>query len=116
MGRPVSLSVLITEGLAPGLRGAIAKWMVELAPGTYIGSLSARVRTELWGEVANWVLQRQVGYAALVYPAQTEQGFAVDSLGDTRYNITDFDGIALVSRQHETREIRAPDAETYRGW
>lgn len=100
----MALVVLVTERLSEGLRGAISKWLVEVGPGTYVGTLSARVREELWAQVAEWTANDQLGYALLVHPAPTEQGFRIDAQGDSTYAVRDRDGIDLVERHHKRRD------------
>lgn len=45
------------ERAPPSLRGTLSLWLVEIAPCTYIGEISARVRDRLWtrieGEIRN---------------------------------------------------------------
>ena len=41
------------ERAPPSLRGALALWLVEIAPCTYVGEVTARVRNRLWNRIEN---------------------------------------------------------------
>jgi len=47
-----TMTVIATTAIPDHLRGALTRWMIEPAPGLYVGTLSARVRTELWTAVS----------------------------------------------------------------
>lgn len=68
--------------------------MIEPAPGLYAGTLSAKVREELWAVVAASVGD---GAAVLICPAENEQRFMIRTVGPMRREIVDFDGLALVA-------------------
>ena len=87
------MTVIIVEAVPPSLRGLLTRWMIEPAPGVFVGTLSARVRDLLWAEVR---LRIRDGYATIVHRAQTEQGFLVDTYGAPRREVLDFDGLQLV--------------------
>ena len=36
--------VLVLTACPPGLRGDVSRWLLEIAPGVFVGRLSARVR------------------------------------------------------------------------
>jgi len=112
----MSLTVFVTERLSPGLRGVISKWLVEVNPGVYVGTLSARVRSEVADEVASWVLAKELGYALMIYPTNSEQGYAMEAWGTSRYGIVDLDGLALVSEQHAISQFRPEVEEIDPGW
>lgn len=40
--------VLVLTACPSGLRGDISRWMLEIAPGVFVGRLSTRVRERLW--------------------------------------------------------------------
>lgn len=68
--------------------------MLEPAPGLYVGTLSGKVREELWTVVSASVGE---GAAVMVSPADTEQRFTIRSAGTMRREVVDFDGIELVA-------------------
>jgi CRISPR-associated protein Cas2 len=75
------------------LRGALSRWTTEVVPGIFGGTVSARVRDQLWNVVTDVVAD---GAALLVHPAPTEQGYAIRTAGTRRRVPTDFDGLTLM--------------------
>lgn len=91
-----SVTVLATTAVPPSLRGALSRWTIEVIPGIFVGTLSARVRDELWAAASAVVGD---GAAVLVYAAATEQGFALRTAGTRRRHPADFDGLTLIRMQ-----------------
>jgi CRISPR-associated protein Cas2 len=88
------------------VRGALTRWMTEPAPGLYVGTLSARVRDELWTVIAASVSD---GAAVLVHPAANEQGYALRTAGERRRIPVDVDGLTLVAlRPDQYQELANP--------
>ena len=84
--------VIILQKAPQALRGQLTRWMLEPAPGVYVGRVTARVREQLWLRVS-----RQIGggTAVLVHRSQNEQGFRVETIGQTKRTPVDFDGFQL---------------------
>ncbi|WP_223830249.1 type I-E CRISPR-associated endoribonuclease Cas2e [Nocardiopsis quinghaiensis] len=76
------------------LRGALSRWLLEVTPELYVGTVSARVRDELWDATSACVAD---GVAVLLYPADNEQGFEVRTAGQRRRRPADFDGLTLIA-------------------
>ena len=87
------MMVLATTAVPDSLRGALSRWTIEVIPGIYVGTVSARVRDELW-QAASAVVGD--GAAVQVYVAATEQGFALRTAGTRRRHPVDFDGLTLI--------------------
>lgn len=87
--------VLVLIGAPPGLRGHVTRWLVELAPGVFAGTVSARVRDNLWTTVAERVGD---GQAVLVLPSKNEQGWTTRTAGLDRWWPIDIDGLILMER------------------
>src|SRR5580700_8936196 len=85
--------VLILERVPAGLRGELSRWMLEPKANVFVGRLSAIVRDRLWQKAAK---DAKGGAGILVYAAQNEQGFAVQSFGDTTRALMDWEGLLLV--------------------
>lgn len=85
--------VLSTTAVPEHVRGALTRWLIEPGPGFYVGTVSARVRDELWAAVAASVGD---GMAICVYPSDNEQGFRLQTAGERRRRMADFDGLQLV--------------------
>lgn len=115
----MSLSVIASSSLSPGLRGVLTRWYLEVLPGIFVADVPARIRDEVWNEVADWIWQvpDRPAYAALIVHAPTEQGFRIATAGEDGYTVTDFDGFALISRQHKKRLDSEPNFdEDEVGW
>ena len=82
-----------------GLRGALTKWLLEVASGVFVGQVSARVKDELWSQVKE--LCRN-GRAVLVFSTNGEQRLDFRVHGDT-WEPIDFDGIKLILRPSVSR-------------
>jgi len=110
-----SMVTLATTAVPDWVRGAISRWFIEVAPGLYIGTVSARVRDQLWDAVSEVVKD---GAAVLAYPDNNEQGFSLRTAGSRRRIPTDFDGLTLVTMQApeqpagDPEPSEAPEAST----
>lgn len=89
-----NLSVIHTTAVPDHVRGALSRWMLEPAPGLYVGTLSKKVRDELWSVVAASVGD---GAAVLIHPADTEQRFALRTAGERRRTPIDVEGVILIA-------------------
>lgn len=87
------------------LRGALTRWLLEVTPELYVGTVSARVRDELWASVAACTGD---GMSVLVYPSNNEQGFELRTAGTRRRQPVDFDGMTLVAFQTVGKETAKP--------
>ena len=93
-----SLTVLTTTAVPDHVRGALTRWMIEPTPGLYVGTLSGRVRDELWRVVSASI---GAGSAVLVHPESNEQGYALRTAGERRRIPVDFDGLTLIAFRPE---------------
>jgi CRISPR-associated protein Cas2 len=84
--------VLIVERVSASVRGELTRWLIQPKTGVFVGSISARVRQRLWERVKK---ARSKGAAVLIYSSDTEQGFRVESVGDTSKMMVDFEGLIL---------------------
>ena len=62
--------VLVLAACPAGLRGQLTRWLMEIAPGVFVGRVSKRVRELLWSRVVE--LSRD-GRAIVVFSARNEQ-------------------------------------------
>ncbi|WP_369383183.1 type I-E CRISPR-associated endoribonuclease Cas2e [Streptomyces sp. cg36] len=101
-----NLTVLATTAVPDHVRGALTRWMIEPTPGLYVGTLSARVRDELWRVVSGSIGS---GAAVLIHPEANEQGFTLQTAGERRRIPVDLDGLTLVAfRPEESQEMANP--------
>lgn len=87
------MTVIVVSRVTPSLRGKLTRWMLQVHPGVFVGTLSARVREKLWGLVSG---SRRAGVCLLIARAPNEQGFTLATTGESRREIADFDGLTLV--------------------
>lgn len=88
-----SMIVISTTAVPDHVGGALSRWLIEPCPGLFVGTVSARVRDELWAAVSASVGD---GMAVLIHPADNEQGFAMRTSGQRRRHVVDFDGLQLI--------------------
>ncbi|MFK0172606.1 type I-E CRISPR-associated endoribonuclease Cas2e [Streptomyces sp. NPDC090306] len=89
-----AMTVISATAVPDHLRGALTRWLLEVTPTLYIGTISARVRTELWNSLTACITD---GSAVLAYPAANEQGFTLYTVGPQRRDPLDFDGLTLIA-------------------
>lgn len=102
--------VLVTSAAPPGLRGELTRWLLEIAPGVYVGHLSARVREKVW-ELTQANIRN--GRAIMVIPARNEQRLEFLTCGDAWEPVT-FDGLKLVRRREKNSGQRSEEPATPR--
>ncbi|MBK6887880.1 MAG: type I-E CRISPR-associated endoribonuclease Cas2 [Tetrasphaera sp.] len=90
------MTVIVLVAAAPGLRGHLTRWLVEVQAGVFVGTPSRRIRDRLWTVLSDRIGDGQV---VMVEPAGNEQGWAVRTAGKQRWAPVDFDGLMLVARQ-----------------
>lgn len=97
-----SMIVISATAVPDHLRGALTRWLLEVTPELYIGTVSARVRDELWTSVTACTAD---GAAVLAYPAANEQGFTLQTTGSRRRTPIDFDGLTLMAFEKKSQEM-----------
>ena len=102
-----SMVVIATTAVPDHLRGALSRWTLEVTPGIFVGTVSARVRDQLW-EATSAVVGD--GAALLVHPAANEQGFTLRTAGTRRRRPADFDGLTLIRMTAQPRTTSTPGA------
>lgn len=86
--------VFSTSAVPVGLRGELTRWLLEVAPGTFVGNLSSRVRDALWDLC---VQEAGNGSVLLVHAARNEQRLAFRTHG-TNWMPVDQEGLTLILR------------------
>ncbi|MFF1627429.1 type I-E CRISPR-associated endoribonuclease Cas2e [Streptomyces sp. NPDC058272] len=100
-----SMIVLSATAVPDHLRGALTRWLLEVTPELYVGTVSARVRDELWTAAAACTGD---GMSVLAYPSDNEQGFELRTAGTRRRQPVDFDGLTLIAFNRESKEGANP--------
>jgi len=85
--------IFITENVPSSLRGKLTKWMLQLKPGVFIGTLSALVGEKLWNKIRE---KQGNGGAIWVKATNNEQRYKLTVSGKTNWKINDFDGLQLI--------------------
>ncbi|MEU7044731.1 type I-E CRISPR-associated endoribonuclease Cas2e [Streptomyces varsoviensis] len=108
------MTVIILANCPAGLRGFLTRWLLELSPGVFLGSPSARVRDVLWAEVRQYSGK---GRALLAYQTNNEQGFTFET-HDHAWHPTDHEGLTLLHRPNPTQPHKParPTDPPKQGW
>ncbi len=85
--------MIVLESVPPSLRGELARWMIEVTAGIFVGRLSALVRDKLWKKI---IERKREGGAAIVQVKDNEQRFDITMDGFPGRSVVDFDGMLLV--------------------
>ncbi|MEU6402596.1 type I-E CRISPR-associated endoribonuclease Cas2e [Streptomyces sp. NPDC046985] len=100
-----SMITISATAVPDHLRGALSRWLLEVTPELYVGTVSARVRDELWASVAACTGD---GMSVLIYPSDNEQGFEIRTAGTRRRSPVDFDGMTLIVFGVTGKELAIP--------
>lgn len=95
---------LVLSKVPVGLRGHLTKWLMEAAPGVFVGRVSARVRDELWRITLDGL---EGGTALMVIAQPNEQGFEIRNSGH-RWEPVDLDGFIALRRPSADDVTAAP--------
>lgn len=105
------MTVIVVTACSAGLRGHLTRWLLEISPGVFVGTVSKRVRQLLWVRVLEMV---KTGRALMVYRANNEQGFAFE-VHEHDWVPIDFEGLTLMLRPGEVVDDAAGERST-EGW
>lgn len=86
--------VMVLTACPPGVRGDLSKWLLEIAPGVFVGHVNARVRERLWARILEFVRE---GRAIMVYSVRNEQHLAFE-VHQPDWNVVDCEGVRLIKR------------------
>jgi len=86
--------VMILKKPPASLKGELTRWLIELQPGVFVGNPTQRVREELWKKTTR---RKRSGHVLQLWSTPSPQGFAFREHGDSKRQLTDFDGLALVT-------------------
>lgn len=94
------MTVIVLSACPVGLRGDLTRWFLEIAPGVFVGHVSARVRERVWIRVKAFA---KSGRAIMVYPAANEQHLAFE-VHQPDWAPVDCDGLELIMRPKGTED------------
>jgi CRISPR-associated protein Cas2 len=95
----MSFLAVVTEKVPPRLRGRLAKWLLEMPAGVYIGDASRRTREMIRKQLINGC---EDGNVVMASGSSHESGCEFQTLGPSRRLPVEFDGLMLVAF-HPTR-------------
>lgn len=96
--------VIVLENAPVSLRGELSRWLVEPAPGVYLGHVSALVRDKLWDKCCKNIRQ---GGVVQAWTTNNEQHFQMRVFGDTSRQVVDFEGLQLVCMINQSENSQA---------
>jgi CRISPR-associated protein Cas2 len=105
------MTVIVVTACPAGLRGDLTRWLLEISPGVFVGTVNKRVRTLMWARVLEMV---RTGRALMVYRANNEQGLAFE-VHEHNWSPVDFEGITLMLRPADEAE-ETPAQRSTEGW
>jgi len=104
------MTIIVLTRCPTGLRGFLTRWLMEIAPGVFIGNPTARIREALWEEVRRYA---DTGRALLAHTTDNEQGFTFET-HDHKWEPIDHEGITLIRRPKQTPTVTATPPPS--GW
>lgn len=102
--------VIVLTACPVGLRGHLTRWLLEVSAGVFVGSVSTRVREELWARVVSLVKD---GRALMVFEASNEQGYEFRNHRH-HWDVVDVEGVTLMRRPTEAGG--EPASARTKGW
>lgn len=102
------MMVLILQSVPAGIRGEVAKWLLEPFPGVFVGHVSARVRDKLWEKC---VSNKRVSGVVQIWSTNSEQRFKMRGHGTVRREIIELDGVQLVRIPEENAVLMMEDVK-----
>lgn len=103
--------VVVLTACPTGLRGDLTRWLFEVAPGVFVGHVSARIRERLRERIVALV---KGGRAIMVYSARNEQHLAF-KVHQLDWEPVDCDGLELIRRPGGTEDATFAGAPP-KGW
>lgn len=90
-----NMVVLVVENASPSLKGELSRTMIEPKSGIFVGKISALVRDKLWDKACK---NLKKGGCILIYPTNNEQGYSIQTFGETTRSVINFDGLNLIKQ------------------
>ena len=94
------MTIIVLTACPAGLRGDLTRWLLEIAPGVFVGHISARVRERIWVRVKGLT---RGGRAIMAYSAANEQHMAFE-VHQPDWEPVDCDGLKLIRRPKGTED------------
>ncbi len=104
--------VIVLTACSAGLRGDVSRWLLEIAPGVFVGHINARVRDRLWERIQDTLKD---GRAIMVFSARNEQHLDF-RVFRSDWQPTDCDGLQLIKHPQEEETFETYAGTKRRGW
>lgn len=95
------MTVILLERVSASLRGDLSKWLLEMGTGVFVGTVSARVREELYKKCADNAKQ---GSVWMTWKTNNEQGFDIRVHNPKNRIPVNYEGMWLVMQVSENIE------------
>lgn len=95
------MTVIAMDSAPESVRGELTRWFLELKPGVFVGKVNSRIRELLWERICE---TDSAAGAVMVFSAPNEQGFEMKVSGDPRRNVSDFEGVQLITISAEPQD------------
>lgn len=99
--------VMLLHRVPTSLRGELSRWLLEPAPGLFVGHVSAMVRDRLWRKCCE---KKVEGGVIQIWSTNSEQGFAIRMAGFTDRVVVDMEGLQLIQIPRRGKEQDAATA------
>jgi len=106
------VTVVVLTAVPAGLRGVLTRWLLEIAPGVFVGHVSRRVREHLWDRIVDGIGR---GRALMVFQQRSEQRLAFWVHGHD-WEPIDYEGISLMLRPGSEAGGRTRARSAPRNW
>lgn len=104
MSAPRSV-VIVCRNITPPLRRVLSLFLIEIAPLTFVGKMSTRVKDKLWEELQTDFPDYEI--SMIVFNAKNENGFVIEeNVQMKNRNTYEMDGVILGTR-------RTPEKQTW---
>ena len=87
--------VMVLDKVPTSLRGELTRWLVEPHPGVFVGHVNATVRDRLWSKC---IKAKRSGGVVQIWSTNNEQRFEMRTVGETRRDVVEFEGLKLIRR------------------
>lgn len=106
------MTVVVLTAVPVGLRGVLTRWLLEIAPGVFVGHVSRRVREHLWDRIVDGIGR---GRALMVFQRRSEQRLDFWVHGHD-WEPVDFEGVSLMLRPDSETGERSRTRSVPRNW
>jgi len=108
------MTLLVIRDYKPSVAGYLSRWGLQVCPGVFVGDWNARIRDELV-KLLNYLYDQEYFGGATLVTAHPEggflEGFSSMTIGVSRYQHTDSEGLLSTGRVRRTRKKVVPPTQ-----